>query len=113
MSPSDDQSTVREIDIAQANDLLRKGEAVLVDVREVEEFAAERIPGALLSPLSTFDPASLAGLKGKRVVVSCLAGGRSMRAAQALAPVLGAANVVSMAGGLGAWKQAGLPTIRG
>ncbi len=113
MSPSDDQTTVREIDIAQANDLLRKGEAVLVDVREVEEFAAERIPGALLSPLSTFDPASLSGLKGKRVVVSCLAGGRSMRAAQALAPVLGAANVVSMAGGLGAWKQAGLPTIRG
>ncbi len=113
MSPSDDQTTVREIDIAQANDLLRKGEAVLVDVREVEEFAAERIPGALLSPLSTFDPSSLSGLKGKRVVVSCLAGGRSMRAAQALAPVLGAANVVSMAGGLGAWKQAGLPTIRG
>ncbi|MBL8833203.1 MAG: rhodanese-like domain-containing protein [Rhodospirillales bacterium] len=113
MSPSDDQTTVREIDIAQANDLLRKGEAVLVDVREVEEFAAERIPGALLSPLSTFDPASLAGLKGKRVVVSCLAGGRSMRAAQALAPVLGASSVVSMAGGLGAWKQAGLPTIRG
>ncbi|MBI3505672.1 MAG: rhodanese-like domain-containing protein, partial [Proteobacteria bacterium] len=81
--------------------------------REVDEFAAERIPGALLSPLSTFDPATFVGLKGKRVIVSCLAGGRSMRAAQALAPLLGAANVVSLAGGIGAWKQAGLPTVRG
>ncbi len=113
MSPSDNQATVREIDSAQASDWLKAGDAVLIDVREVAEFAAERIPGALLSPLSTFDPASLAGLKGKRVVVACLAGGRSMRAAQALAPVLGAANVVSLAGGLGAWKQAGLPTVRG
>ena len=32
---------------------------------------------------------------------------------EALAPVLGAANVVSLAGGINAWKQAGLPTIRG
>ncbi len=110
---SDPQDVVREIDVTQALALLRAGDAVHVDVREVEEFAAERIPGALLSPLSTFDPAMLSSLKGKKVIVSCLAGGRSMRAAQALAPVLGAANVVSLAGGINAWKQAGFPTIRG
>jgi rhodanese-related sulfurtransferase len=110
---SDPQDVVREIDVTQALTLLRAGDAVHVDVREVEEFAAERIPGALLSPLSTFDPALLAALKGKKVIVSCLAGGRSMRAAQALAPVLGAANVVSLAGGINAWKQAGLPTVIG
>jgi rhodanese-related sulfurtransferase len=110
---SDPQDVVREIDVTQALALLRAGDAVHVDVREVEEFAAERIPGALLSPLSTFDPAMLSSLKGKKVIVSCLAGGRSMRAAQALAPVLGAANVVSLAGGINAWKQAGLPTIGG
>jgi rhodanese-related sulfurtransferase len=112
MSPTDIQ-TVREVDVPQTQAWLRAGEAVLVDVREVAEFAAERIPGALLSPLSTFDPASLSGLRGKRVVVSCLAGGRSLRAAQALAPVLGAANVVSLAGGIGAWKAAGLPIVSG
>src|SRR5690606_16583467 len=38
---------------------LSRGEIVLIDVREPMEFAAERIHGALLYPLSTFDPADL------------------------------------------------------
>ena len=38
---------------------LEAGEIVLVDVREPGEYAAERIHGALLFPLSTFDPAAL------------------------------------------------------
>ncbi len=104
---------IKEIDAAKANAELAAGEAVLIDVREVGEFAAERIPGALLAPLSTFDPQKLSALRGKRVIVSCLAGGRSMRAAQALAPVLGAENIVNLAGGIGAWKSAGLPTQSG
>jgi rhodanese-related sulfurtransferase len=104
---------IREISAADADAELAAGSAVLIDVREVAEYAAERIPGALLSPLSTFDPQKLAALRGKRVILSCLAGGRSMRAAQALAPVVGAENVVNLAGGLGAWKSAGLPVQRG
>jgi len=104
---------VREVDAAQTAAWLKAGEAVVVDVREVHEFAAERIPGALLSPLSTFDPAVLSGLDGKRIVVSCAAGARSLRAAAALAPVLGRSEVVSLAGGIGAWKSAGLPVVAG
>ncbi len=113
MSAQAELVTIREIGAAQAGEELAAGTAVIVDVREVSEYAAERIPGSLLSPLSTFEPRSLAALRGKRIIVSCLAGGRSMRAAQALAPVLGAENVVNLAGGIGAWKAAGLPVQRG
>jgi rhodanese-related sulfurtransferase len=105
--------TVQEITPLDAKNLLDKGAAVLIDVREAEEYAALRIPGSTLVPLSGFDPAAHAHLKGKHVIVHCQMGGRSMRAATALAPILGAANVVSMQGGLTAWHAAGLPTAGG
>ena len=57
---------------------LREGSFVLVDVREPHEFAAGHIPGAVSQPLSTFDPSALP--QGKRVVFSCAAGVRSVRA---------------------------------
>ena len=57
---------------------LREGSIVLVDVREPHEFAAGHIPGAVSQPLSTFDPSALP--QGKRVVFSCAAGVRSVRA---------------------------------
>ena len=57
---------------------LREGSFVLVDVREPHEFAAGHIPGAVSQPLSTFDLSALP--QGKRVVFSCAAGVRSVRA---------------------------------
>jgi rhodanese-related sulfurtransferase len=105
--------TVQEIDPLEAKRLLDAGDAVLIDVREAEEYAAARIPGSTLVPLSSFDPAAHANLKGKHVIVHCQMGGRSMRAAQALAPVLGAANVRSLGGGLAAWQALGLPVASG
>jgi len=57
---------------------LRDGSLVVVDVREPHEFAAGHIPGAVSHPLSTFDPAALP--EGKRIVFSCAAGVRSVRA---------------------------------
>ncbi|EIM28201.1 rhodanese-like domain-containing protein [Microvirga lotononidis] len=57
---------------------LQEGSLVLVDVREPHEFAAGHIPGAVSLPLSAFDPSSLP--EGKRIVFSCAAGVRSVRA---------------------------------
>jgi rhodanese-related sulfurtransferase len=104
---------VREIDPLEAKKQIDAGTAVLIDVREAEEYAAARIDGSTLFALSAFDPNAHAGLKGKQVIVHCQMGGRSMRAAQALAPILGAANVRSMAGGLTAWQALGLPVKHG
>jgi rhodanese-related sulfurtransferase len=95
---------------AAVRDGLASGEVLLVDVREASEYAFERIPGALLYPLSTFDPKAIPSV-GRKLVVQCAAGGRSMRAAQALVTA-GHTQVANLEGGINAWKAQGLPLIR-
>lgn len=95
---------------AEVRDGLASGEILLIDVREANEYAFERIPGALLYPLSTFDPKAIPA-EGRKLVVQCAAGGRSMRAAQALIAA-GHSDVANLEGGINAWKAASLPLIR-
>jgi rhodanese-related sulfurtransferase len=95
---------------AELRDGLASGEILLVDVREANEYAFERIPGALLYPLSTFDPKAIPS-GSRKLVVQCAAGGRSMRAAQALVAA-GHTQVANLEGGINAWKAQGLPLIR-
>jgi rhodanese-related sulfurtransferase len=85
---------------------------LLIDVREPEEFAAEKIAGAVNVPLSTFNPAALPDAKGKTVVMQCAGGKRS---AMAVDHCRKANQVIDthLAGGLAAWKAAGLPTVAG
>ncbi len=63
----------------QVDAALKAGEIILVDVREPGEYENERIPGALLLPLSTFDPAALPTGQGRKVVLHCAAGGALAR----------------------------------
>lgn len=95
---------------AEVHALLQKGEILLVDVREANEYAFERIHGAVLYPLSTFDPNALP-TQGPRLVLQCASGKRSMMAAQKL-QATGHAQVTNLLGGIQAWKAAGLPVIR-
>lgn len=94
----------------QVNAWLKAGEILLVDVREANEYAFERIHGALLYPLSTFDPGALP-TEGRRLVLQCGSGKRSLMAAHKLLAA-GHAHLTHLAGGLQAWKAAGLPVIR-
>jgi len=87
-----------------------KSGAVLVDVREPAEFEAEHIDGARPVPLSTFDPNALP--KDVPLIFNCGIGKRSA-VAVARAQQAGYAHKTHLAGGLAAWKAAGLPTIAG
>jgi len=91
---------------------LKAGKIVLVDVREDAEHAAERIEGALLHPLSRFDPAKLPVTADKPVVLHC---GSAKRSATAIDMCRKAGVPVDthMAGGIMGWKAAGLPTVSG
>ncbi len=102
------QDAPTELDPAEVGARLARGEIILVDVREPNEIAAERIPGALSMPLSRFDPSALP--KGE-VVLSCLSGKRSGMAL-ARCRDAGVTITVHMRGGLIGWKAAGLPTTR-
>lgn len=85
-----------------------EGKAIVVDVREPDEFTAERIDGALSRPLSAFNPANLPAGQDKTIVLHCRSGKRSTEAAQRLFAA-GRTDVHHLAGGLKAWIDAGLP----
>src|SRR5450432_4591865 len=85
------------------------GRYLLVDVREPNEVAAEAYPGAVVVPLSSFDPEDIPDPRGKQVVFACRSGKRSVTASLA-AQAAGFAYDKHLAGGILGWKAAGLPT---
>jgi rhodanese-related sulfurtransferase len=93
----------------QAAALLREGGAMLVDVREPDEHARARIPGAANLPLSQLDEADLAVHQGRPVLFHCRSGARTQGHAMRLAAKAGACEAYVVEGGLDAWKRAGLP----
>lgn len=101
---------VTEYDPQEVQALLEQSRVVLIDVREPMEYAAERIMGALLYPLSTFDAAHLPPEGDRTVVFHCAAGGRSLTAAR-MRQAAGQSGA-HMAGGISEWKAQGLPTVR-
>ncbi len=96
---------------AEVADLISQGKIILIDVREANEFAAARIPGALLHPLSTFDAAALPCDPARPVVFHCAKGGRSAMAAEKYRAHVGCDRVAHVAGGIGDWIAQGLPVI--
>jgi rhodanese-related sulfurtransferase len=91
---------------------MAEGRYLLVDVREPNEVAVDAYPGAVVVPLSTFDPKDIPDPAGKQVVFACRSGKRSVTASLA-AQAGGLADDKHMAGGMLAWKAAGLPTKTG
>ncbi|MDZ4753534.1 MAG: rhodanese-like domain-containing protein [Phycisphaerae bacterium] len=90
---------------------LRSGGAVLIDVREADEHARERISGSQLVPLSRFNAEQAASYAtpGQRLVLHCKGGRRSLDAARMVASLRDPkVIVVSMKGGIDAWKGDGL-----
>jgi rhodanese-related sulfurtransferase len=91
---------------------IAEGRYLLVDVREPNEVAVEAYPDAVVVPLSGFDPQEIPEPEGKQVVFACRSGKRSVTASLA-AQAAGLAYDNHLAGGMLAWKAAGLPTKTG
>ena len=100
---------LQELTAEQVHGLLRDNSIVLIDVREPQEYVNERIHGALLFPMSTFDARALP-VDRRPVVLHCGSGKRSAiaigKCIEADVPV-----VAHMKGGLLAWKAEGFPTV--
>ncbi len=117
-------SEIDEISVAEAARLLRAADREgwhFVDVREADEFADGRVPGARHFPRGFLEVrADLEHYKRdpwladreRKLVLYCGGGHRSALAARALRQ-MGFVCVVSMAGGFTAWSQAGLPVEDG
>jgi len=103
---------ILEIDATELKAGLDNDQIKLIDVREAIEYREERIAGAVLMPLSSFDAAkALIGKGDKKLVVQCRSGKRSMQAAQKLAEV-GCLEVYSLKGGIEAWKAQGYQVVQ-
>jgi len=98
------------VNTTQATHLINREDAIVVDVREPNEFAAGHVLGAKNLPLARLDAsgAELAKKKERPVIVYCDGGERSAKALATLKKH-GYTRVANLSGGLGAWQQAGLP----
>ena len=100
---------IEDVTLDALKEGLADGSILLVDVRERNEWDAGHIPGATLNPLQSFDPAALPKADGKRVVLHCRSGKRSI-VALGLAQGNGRDDVrAHYSGGMLGWEAAGEP----
>lgn len=109
MTPPDTTpaSDVPQVDPAQAEKLAADG-ALMLDVREPDEWAAGHIPGATHTPLGVLDPAAVP--TDRVVIAACRSGNRSGKAAARL--LAAGVDVRDLAGGMQAWAAHGHTVTR-
>jgi rhodanese-related sulfurtransferase len=99
---------LENVDVTRASQLIREG-ALLLDVREQDEWDAGHAPLARHVPLASV-PDILDELSGGRLVVCvCRSGGRSARAGHFLLD--SGVPCVNLDGGMKAWRDAGAPLV--
>jgi molybdopterin/thiamine biosynthesis adenylyltransferase/rhodanese-related sulfurtransferase len=99
---------VPEVDPSEVNELLHEGVRV-IDVRETEELAAGKLPGASHVPRGYLET-RIEGIvpdRSERIILYCASGNRSVLAANTLVRDLGYEHVESMVGGITLWKDRG------
>ena len=98
------------ISVTEATLLINREDAVVVDVRETQEWSAGHIASAYHLALGQLDKrlSELEKFKSRPVIVCCASGNRSSSACGTLKRA-GFERVFNLSGGIGAWKDAGLP----
>ncbi len=104
----------RSVSTLEATQMINRNNAMVLDVRSAEEFTSGSIINARNVPLEAIKEriAELARFKNRPLIVVCASGQRGARAVTQLIAE-GFAEVFNLAGGLGAWKEAGLPLAKG
>lgn len=102
-----------KVSTLQATQLINQGKTIVLDVRDTAEFAAGHLREARNIPLKELPKrmGELDKLKTRTVIVVCSSGMQSARATGLLSKA-GFASVVSLAGGITAWRSQGLPVAR-
>src|SRR5664279_6077219 len=102
------KAAVREIEPSRAEEEIAAGNAVILDVREPDEYEQGALPGAVHIPRGTLETSVEGRIpdKSSHVVVYCAGGTRSAFAAQTMQQ-LGYTDVASVIGGFNRWKDEG------
>ena len=99
---------LRDIDSQTLKGWLDEDKAVLIDIRDRDEFAREHIPGARLVAASELGQADFSAVRAKIAVFHCNSGART-RMAETQILATGLTDIYQLAGGLQGWKADGLP----
>ena len=112
MAATQTKQQVEEIEPFEAAQEIDGGDVVLVDTREPHEYQEAHLENGKLVPpgLLGDEIAAAAPDKSARTILYCRSGNRSYIAAQQL-EALGYEDVASMAGGILAWQEQGLPVV--
>jgi rhodanese-related sulfurtransferase len=100
--------SVPTLSCQEAKKLLDADEAVLIDVREPDEFLHQHIPGATNIPLSECATVTTKVGTQKTIILQCQGGNRSKQAAQKILAEQEGVTLYSLEGGIVAWNSAGL-----
>lgn len=101
------ENSMQEVTPEIAFEQIKSGQAVGIDVREIDEWDAGHADGVISNPMSAFDMNLLP--EDKPVIFICRSGGRSSQVTMAIEPHKN--NVFNMSGGMKAWQIAGLPMV--
>ena len=95
---------MQEMNVQELDERIKAGNAPqIIDVREPNEFAYARIPGAVLRPLGEFREWAQELDKDQEYVLQCHSGSRSWQAAYLLER-MGFTKVYNLSGGIDAWS---------
>ncbi len=110
----DQSKGIRSCDVATAAQRIAEpgSGALILDVRERDEFSVLRVPGAVLLPLSELADGAERLPRDRPLLVMCASGKRSLVVADHLARH-GFGEVTNVTGGIVAWRDAGLPVADG
>ena len=102
---------VPAVTAAEAAEMVENG-ALLIDIRELPEWVAMRIPGAEFKPMSQIQDWFEDLPRDQDIILQCRSGNRSAQATDALIRQAGFERVFNLTGGLIAWHSAALPIDR-
>lgn len=101
---------ITPIDATTLKQWLDNKEAIIVDVREPAEHAAQKIQGATLLPMGKCCKSALPTSENKKIVIHCKSGRRGESTCQKLLSEDPSLEIYHLAGGIGAWEAQGYAT---
>ena len=102
-------SKVESIDCQTLKEWIDNDEAIIIDVREIEEYNEAHIKGAILIPVGTCSASSVPHNPNKKIVFHCKAGIRGGKACEVCAQAMPERTVYNLEGGLDEWISQGYP----
>lgn len=100
---------IKNVDAKTLKEWLDRGEALVVDVRNPDEYENASIPGTTLIPVAELSKKALPNIRGKKLVMHCQLGKRGGKACEKLLAEDPNLEVYNLEGGISTWISAGYP----